>query len=162
MAANGGGPLEGTLVVERSGRLAGGVCSLLLLQLGARVVRFERPGEALPLALEGAATANLAAFLRAGRERLEYDPGTFGRWLDRADVAIAAPLQGPRAPEVESILAHSNRLIGCIVTPYGLDAQPPERPEDDGELELQAVGGLMATTGSSRGRPCRTARRWAR
>ncbi len=147
------GPLNGILVVERAGRLAGGVCSMLLLQLGATVVRCEAPQEPLPLELQGQAAANLAAFLRAGRERVVYEPAAFARLLERADVAIAAPVGAELPPEVELIRAQRDRLVACIITPYGLQGAPEDLPAEGNEMSIQAVTGLMATTGEQDGPP---------
>jgi crotonobetainyl-CoA:carnitine CoA-transferase CaiB-like acyl-CoA transferase len=146
-------PLDDVLVVERAGRLAGGVCAMLLLQLGATVVRCEAPGEPLPLALKGQAAANLAAFLRAGRERVVYEPESFARLLERADVAIAAPLGTSLPPEVEQIRAQRERLVACIITPYGLEGAPDDVPAEGDELSIQALAGLMDTTGEQGGPP---------
>ncbi|MBI4082546.1 MAG: CoA transferase, partial [Candidatus Lambdaproteobacteria bacterium] len=146
-------PLEGIVVAERAGRLAGGVCAMLLLQLGARVVRFERPDEPLPLALEGEAAAALRAFLQVGRERVRYDPAAFAGLLERVPVAIAAPVAPGDDPDVAAILARRERLVGCIVTPYGLAGPAPDMPPAGDELALQAVSGIMATTGEEGGPP---------
>ena len=146
-------PLDDVLVVERAGRLAGGVCALLLSDLGAQVVRFEEPDEALPLALEGQAAANLSALLRVGRHRVRYDPDDFARLLDLADVAIVAPQDARAAPEVDMVRVRRDRLVGCIITPYGMAGPAGDLPPHGDELTLQAVTGLMGTTGLQGGPP---------
>ncbi|MBI4081542.1 MAG: CoA transferase [Candidatus Lambdaproteobacteria bacterium] len=146
-------PLEGVLVIERAGRLAGGVCAMLLLQFGARVIRVEDPAEPLPLALAGEAAGALHAFLEAGRERVAYDPATFARLLDHAQVAICAPPAPGANPDLEAIRARRDRLVGCVLTPYGLAGGAPGMPPAGDELALQAASGLAALTGEEGGLP---------
>jgi len=146
-------PLDDLWVVERAGRLAGSVCAGLLRDLGARVVRFEAPDDPAPLALQGQAAANLATLLRAGRHRLRHDAATFAEALRWADVAIVAPVDSDAAPEVDAVRARSDRLVGCIVTPYGMAGPSGDLPSHADELTLQALTGVMGATGPQNGPP---------
>jgi crotonobetainyl-CoA:carnitine CoA-transferase CaiB-like acyl-CoA transferase len=153
MRSNGAKPLTDLLVVERAGRLAGSVCGGLLQQLGARVMRFETQDDPEPLALQGDSQANLQAFVRLGKERVRYEPALFTGALDRADIAILAPFQASESTEVAEICKRRQHLIGCIITPFGLEGPAPDMPASGEELLLQAVSGVMATTGEKGGPP---------
>jgi crotonobetainyl-CoA:carnitine CoA-transferase CaiB-like acyl-CoA transferase len=146
-------PLENIVVVERAGRLAGGVCGALLGQLGARVMRFEAPDDPEPLALRGEVQATLQVFVRLGKQRLRYAPALFHKMLDRADIAIVAPVQGLEPAEVNELRKRRQHLIGCVITPFGLAGPAPDMTASGEELVLQAVSGLMATTGEEGGPP---------
>lgn len=146
-------PLEGLRVVERAGRLAGGVCALLLRELGASVVRLEAPDDPPPLALEAQPRANLDALLRLGRCRVRYDAEAWAELLARADVAVLAP-PGPLDPrELEQLRAAGGRVVGCVITPYGLEGPAEGVPPAGDELTVQALAGLMGTTGALDGPP---------
>ncbi len=154
MEENGRAPLDGVLVVERAGRLAGAVCAGLLLQLGARVIRSEAPDDPEPLDLTGAPLANLGAFVRAGKERVIHHPAAFAELLEQADIAVVAPPPGAADfPELAQLRARESRLIGCVLTPFGLAGPVGGMPASGDELFLQAVSGMMAVTGQEGGPP---------
>jgi crotonobetainyl-CoA:carnitine CoA-transferase CaiB-like acyl-CoA transferase len=140
--------LDGVVVIERAGRLAGAIAGTLLAELGAMVIRVADPRLALPA--EPDAWRNHPAAL-AGKQRLTLsnDPAIAdSQWdslLDRADAVIYSPplpAAGDRA----------DALIRCDVSSFGIDGADG-LPDDCSEVILQALGGMMSTTGADGGPP---------
>jgi crotonobetainyl-CoA:carnitine CoA-transferase CaiB-like acyl-CoA transferase len=137
-------------VLERDGRLAVGLCGLLLRGLGATVVRWERDQpqfsdftpEARLRALQ--AVRNGKECHRGGESTHPRGP-TWNELLQRADIVLLEP---DRADE-PGALAASGRTV-CSISAFGLDA--PGGPASS-EIELQAQAGLMAATGAPGGPP---------
>ena len=90
-------PLEGVLILDLTHVLAGPFCAMTLLDLGARVIKVERPGEgddtrAFPPFKEGE-SAYFAAINR-GKESIaldlkaQHDRAIFEQLLVHADVVL--------------------------------------------------------------------------
>ncbi len=156
------GPLEGLLVLDLSRVLSGPYCTMLLADMGARVVKVEQPGrgdetrtwgppflggesayflsinrnkESLTLNLKRPEGVRLAAALAARADVLveNFRPGT----LDCLGLG-------------HDILAGSNpRLITCSISGFGQDGPKRDRPGYD--MVIQAEGGLMDITGPAEG-----------
>ncbi len=140
--------LDGVVVLERAGRLAGAVAGTLLAELGATVLRVEDPRLDWPAEPERWRTHPVAL---AGKAllRLADDPAAAdSQWtalLDRADAVIYSPplpAADDRAPG----------LIRCDVSAFGIDGAD-SLPDDCSEVILQALGGMMSTTGAAGGPP---------
>lgn len=140
--------LDGVVVLERAGRLAGAVAGTLLAELGATVLRVEDPRLEWPAEPETWRNHPVAL---AGKTllRLADDPAAAdGQWaalLDRADAVIYSPplpAADDRAPG----------LIRCDVSSFGIDGAVG-LPDDCSEVILQALGGMMSTTGADGGPP---------
>lgn len=155
--------LDGLVVLERAGRLAAAAGATMLGELGATVVRAEDPS--LPAPHEPASWRRHPLALAGKRRvRLSNDPAeAAGQWRAleaRADVVICSPPlpDGPAAPDGP---------IRCDVSAFGRegadglpDAGLPGTdlpgaglPDDAGEAILQALGGMMSTTGRAGGPP---------
>ena len=67
-----------------------------------------------------------------------------------------AVILSPPLPPVEDVRPG---LIRCDVSAFGADGTDG-LPDDANEAILQALGGVMSTTGSENGRPNSSARRW--
>ncbi len=140
--------LKGIVVVERSGRLAAAIGATLLGELGATVLRVQDPALTRPPEPDGWRRHPLAL---AGKTRLKlsHDPDEAqAQWreiLARADVLI----QSPPIPPAE---AAPSRLIRCDVSAFG-STGADGLPDDAGEPILQAIGGMMSTTGAENGPP---------
>lgn len=159
-------PLEGIRVVELSLNLAGPFCGQILADLGADVVKVERPGAGdparawAPPAWEGEGTLFLSA--NRGKRSLALELGTaeagevLDRLLSRADVVVQAfrPDVAARFGLTADVLRpRFPRLVVCDVTAYDPEGPRAHRPGYD--PLLQAHSGLMSVTGSPGGDPVR-------
>ena len=139
--------LDGIVVLERAGGLPGTVAATLLGELGATVLRVEDP--ALIAADADHWRDHPLALADKTRIALSLDtPDGARQWralLDRADVVIcSSPL-----PPVDETPDH---LIQCDISAFGRDGGDP-LPNDANEAILQAIGGMMSTTGALNGPP---------
>jgi len=157
------GPLAGFRVVDCSTVLAGPYCTMLLGDLGADVVKVERPGTGddtrawgPPFVAEGS-TYYLG--LNRNKRSIELDLSDDGdrelarRLALRADVLVESFRPGLMARwglDHESLTRDNPGLVYCSITAFGAGAGA-HLPGYD--LLLQAMSGLMSVTGEPDGRP---------
>jgi crotonobetainyl-CoA:carnitine CoA-transferase CaiB-like acyl-CoA transferase len=146
-------PLSGILVADFSRVLAGPLCTQMLADEGARVIKVEEPGKGDetrrwgPPFLGDVATYFLS--VNRNKESLELDLRTdAGRaiareLIARADVVIDNFLPSQR----EALLDVPEGKIHCSIT--GFDADTPEVNTPGYDLLAQAGAGLMSITGAS-------------
>ena len=161
------GPLHGVLAADFTRVLAGPLATMTLADLGADVVKVERPvtGDDTrhwgpPYVAEGA-TYYLG--LNRGKRSVALD------LADRADLDLARELVARADVLVESfrpgtmaklgldpaeLRARHPRLVTCTVSAFGTGEAARSLPGYD--LLLQAMGGLMSVTGEPDGRPLKT------
>jgi crotonobetainyl-CoA:carnitine CoA-transferase CaiB-like acyl-CoA transferase len=161
-----GGPLEGLLVADLTRALAGPYCTMMLADLGARVIKVETPdgGDDTrgwgPPFLEGESAyfmsinrnkESLTLNLKDGRGR-----DVLWRLLGRADVLV----ENFRPGTIDrlgfgyaTVHARLPRLVYCSISGFGQTGPYRERPAYD--LIVQGMGGLMAITGEPDGAPMR-------
>ena len=155
-------PMSGVRVLDLSRVLAGPGCTMLLADLGADVLKVERPavgddtrGWGPPFAEDGQS----AYFRAANRNKLSVacdlaapaDRTLLEHLLDGADVVVENFRPGvlPRyGSERGSILARNQRLVWCTIGGF---EDAPTRPAYD--LLVQAEAGWMAITGPEAGPP---------
>jgi crotonobetainyl-CoA:carnitine CoA-transferase CaiB-like acyl-CoA transferase len=158
-----GGPLAGVRVVDLSRVLAGPYCTMMLADLGADVVKVERPGEGDETRTWGPPFAGReAAYFLAvnrGKRSIAVDlKRPEGRELvlalcARADVVLenfrpgAAARLGLDAPSVQ---ARNPSVVYCSITGFG---RRPARDRPGYDFVFQAESGLMAITGDPAGPP---------
>jgi crotonobetainyl-CoA:carnitine CoA-transferase CaiB-like acyl-CoA transferase len=157
-------PLDGILVADFSRVLAGPLAAMLLGDLGADVIKVERPdgGDDTrhwgPPWRDGVATYYLA--LNRNKRSLTLDLGdaddrALARRLgERADVMIESFRPGLMAQwglDGDSLRVANPGLVSCSVTAFGTADAARGLPGYD--FLLQAMGGLMAVTGEPDGRP---------
>ena len=157
-------PLASVRVLDFSRVLAGPYCSMLLADLGAEVIKIERPGEGDETRTWGPPTVGgeSAYFLSVNRSKRSctVDLATAEgreiarRLAARADVVI----ENFRSGAAERLglsygqLGDTNRrLVHCSITGFGSDREPHDRPGYD--FVVQAESGLMAITGEPGGEP---------
>lgn len=159
---NARGPLDGLTVVDFSRVLAGPFATVLLADLGARVIKIEPPdGDDYrhigPFV--GKASA-LFAFANRGKQSIVLDLKKAQdreialRLADRGDVVVenfrpgvAEKLGiGPQA-----LTARNPRLVYASISGFGQNGPMRERPAYD--IIVQAVTGLMSITGEPSGPP---------
>jgi crotonobetainyl-CoA:carnitine CoA-transferase CaiB-like acyl-CoA transferase len=157
-------PLDGILVADFSRVLAGPLAAMLLGDLGADVVKVERPdgGDDTrawgPPWRDGVSTYYLT--LNRNKRSLALDladPRDRARarvLAERADVLIESFRPGLMASwglDGDSVRAVNPGLVSCSVTAFGSAEAARGLPGYD--FLLQAMGGLMAVTGEADGRP---------
>ncbi|MGW5381314.1 CaiB/BaiF CoA transferase family protein [Nocardia sp. NPDC003963] len=154
------GPLAGLRVVDMTTSYAGPTAAMYLADLGATVIKVERPGYGDdtrgwgPPFVDGAS----AWFASANRNKksivLDLRSGTgrevLLRLLDTADVFLQnmnpAKLAG-MGIDGDSLHARNPRLIYCAMSGFGLDGPDSGLPGYD--LVAQARSGLMSVTGEA-------------
>jgi CoA:oxalate CoA-transferase len=157
-------PLSSVLVLDLSRVLAGPYCTMLLADLGADVVKIERPGEGDETRQWGPPSAGgeSAYFLSVNRSKrscavdLARPEGReiVRRLAARADVVIENFRPGTAERlglGYEDLQAVNPRLVYCSITGFGSRRYPPDRPGYD--FVAQAESGLMAVTGPVDGEP---------
>jgi len=159
-------PLDDLLVIDLSSNLAGPYCGQILADMGADVIKVERPGSGdpsrawAPPAWGGDGTLFLSS--NRGKRSLALELGTdrgqeiLHRLLGEADVAIQAfrPDVARRFELTEEALRpRYPSLVFCSITAFDPDGPLAERPGYD--PLLQAHGGLMSVTGPPQGPPAR-------
>lgn len=157
-------PLDGMLVADFSRVLAGPTAAVLLADLGARVVKVERPGAGDETRSWGPpwAGSSSAYFEAANRTKesvaLDFaDPGdlALARALaDRADVVVENYRTGALTRfglDAASVLERNPRAVYCSITGFGSTGEGAAMPGYD--FLVQAVGGLMSITGDAGGEP---------
>ena len=158
------GPLSGLIVADFSRVLAGPYAAMLLGDLGADVIKVERPGTGDdtrawgPPWRDGVSTYYLALNRNKRSVVLDLtdaDDRALARILaERADVLIESFRPGLMASwglDGDTIRATNPKLVSCSVTAFGSGEQAKGMPGYD--FLLQAMGGLMSVTGEPEGRP---------
>jgi crotonobetainyl-CoA:carnitine CoA-transferase CaiB-like acyl-CoA transferase len=163
--------LEGIRVLDLSRVLAGPWCSQNLADLGAEVIKVERPGAGddtrgwgppFLKAKDGTDTEDSAYYLAAnrGKRSITLDLGTdagraVARELARAsDVVIENYKVGTLARyglDYASLAAVNPRLVYCSITGFGQTGPWSHRAGYD--FIIQGLAGLMSVTGEADDRP---------
>ncbi|MEP6471651.1 MAG: CoA transferase, partial [Acidobacteriota bacterium] len=160
------GPLAGVLVLDLSRVLAGPFCTMLLSDLGARVVKVEHPdggdvtrGWGPPWEPASGLSAYYLAVNR-NKESIALDLSTVAgadsvRILARAaDVLVENFVPGGLEKlglSLEALRRENPRLVTASITGFGRAGEEAALPGFD--LLAQAASGLMAITGSEEGGP---------
>lgn len=165
MAAAAHGPLDGTLVIDLTQVLSGPYCTMMLRDLGARVVKVERPGQGDDARAIGPfveAGSMYFASINRGKESIDLDLKSakdrevFDALLARADVLVEnfRPGTMERLGYGWSALeARWPRLVMVSISGFGQTGPLSDRPAYD--MIVQAMGGLMSITGEPGGPPTR-------
>lgn len=152
-------PLDGILVADFSRVLAGPYATMLLGDLGATVVKVERPGAGDDTRAWGppfAASGQSTYFEAINRNKRsialdlddDHDLAIAHGLVDSADVMVENFRPGAltaRGLDAGACRARNPRLVCCSITGFGSGAGA-ELPGYD--LLVQAMGGLMSITGS--------------
>lgn len=160
------GPLNGVTVIDLTRVLAGPFCTLVLADLGARVIKVERPGVGddarhigpfLPTGMSG-----YFASVNRGKESISID---FGDRVDRhrfddllagADVLVENFKPGSMdrlGYSWDVIHARHPTLVYAGVSGFGRTGPLAQQPAYD--MVAQAMGGIMSITGPPGGPPTR-------
>jgi len=165
------GPLNGLRVLDLTRILAGPTCSQLLGDLGADVIKIERPGEGddtrkwgPPFLKDatGADTGESAYYLSSNRNKrsLAIDIATpegqdlVKRLLERCDILVENFKAGGLARfglGYADLRERFPRLIYCSITGFGQTG--PYAPRAGYDFLAQGMGGIMSLTGEPDGEP---------
>ncbi|MDD5557623.1 MAG: CaiB/BaiF CoA-transferase family protein [bacterium] len=159
-------PLDGIRVLDLSRLLAGPFCTMLLADMGADVIKVERPGtgddtrafgppfqegeSAYFLSINrGKRSATLDLKSERGREALR-------RMVERADVLVENFRPGAIKRlgfDYENASRINPRIILASVSGFGQTGPWASKPGYD--LAVQGLGGIMSLTGEPDGPPCK-------
>jgi crotonobetainyl-CoA:carnitine CoA-transferase CaiB-like acyl-CoA transferase len=159
-------PLDGIRVIDLTRVLAGPYCTMLLADMGARVIKVEQPGRGddtrawMPPALAGESAYFLS--INRNKESLTLDfkhpdgRALLRRLAARADILVENFRPGALAKlglDYASLAAENPRLVYASVSGFGQTG--PRRDEPGYDAVLQGEGGLMSVTGPADGPPYR-------
>lgn len=166
-----GGPLDGLRILDLSRILAGPTCTQLLGDLGAEVIKIERPGVGDDTRIWGPPYVKDAA----GRDTRE---SAYYLCANRNKKSVAVDLASPEGAALIRQLAGkcdilienfkvgglakyglgyddlkeaNPRLVYCSITGFGQTGPYASRPGYD--ALIQAMGGIMSITGQPEGEP---------
>jgi crotonobetainyl-CoA:carnitine CoA-transferase CaiB-like acyl-CoA transferase len=159
-------PLARLLVADLTQNVAGPTCTQILGDMGADVIKVERPGRgddarAWAPPFWGEESATFMSFNRSKRSlavdmKAPEGRAILERLIGRADVLV----QSLRAGAIEELglgweRAHAlnPRLVYCSITAFGTDGPLSDRPGYD--PLMQAYGGIMSVNGHAGQPPAR-------
>ena len=156
------GPLDGVKVLDLTEHMAGPYCSMILADMGAEVIKLERPG-----------AGDSSRAMGDGSERNPYF-----RYINRNKKSLTLDYKGPKGREVflklipttdvlvenyrptvmdraglgwETLHPLNPRLIYAQLSGFGSDG--PYREKGGFDLIAQGMGGIMHVTGEPDGPP---------
>jgi crotonobetainyl-CoA:carnitine CoA-transferase CaiB-like acyl-CoA transferase len=165
-AEPGAAPLSGLTVLDLTRVLSGPYCTMLLADMGARVIKIEQPGRGDetrtwgPPFLEGES----AYFLSVNRNKesvtLDFKQPEarelLHRLVDTADILVENFRPGTLQRvglDYDSLKPRRPALVYCSISGFGQSG--PRRDEPGYDAVMQAEGGLMSITGPEGGSPFR-------
>jgi itaconate CoA-transferase len=151
-------PLDGVMVVTLEHAVAAPFATRQLADLGARVIKVERPGAGdfarhYDRSVRG--QSSYFVWLNRGKESIELDIRDTGdrdvmtALLERADVFVqnlAPGAAGRLGLGAERLRRRHPRLISCAISGYGPDG--PYRGKKAYDLLVQCEAGLLSVTGT--------------
>ncbi len=158
------GPLSGITVVDMTRVLAGPYCTMVLSDLGARIIKVEPPGGDDARAYGPWVDGRSAYFmsLNRGKESIVLDLKDAGDkailedLLEHADVLVEnfRPDTMTRLGfGYEAVSERHPRLIYAACSGFGQTGPDSQRPAYD--MVVQGMGGIMSLTGHEGGEPTR-------
>jgi CoA:oxalate CoA-transferase len=157
-------PLDGVKVLDLTRVLAGPYCTMLLADMGADVVKVERPGAGDDTRAYGPPFLNgeSAYFLSINRNKrsltlnLKHDKALqiMRRLLETADVVVENFRPGTMESfgfGYDAVQQINPRLIFCSISGYGHTGPASHLPGYD--LIIQGEGGIASLTGDANGPP---------
>lgn len=159
-------PLQGITVLDLTRVLSGPYCTMMLADMGARVIKVEQPGKGDDTRGWGPPFVNgeSSYFMSVNRSKesvtLDFKQpegrALLERLIDKADVLVENFRPGTLHKlgfDYESVRERFPRLVYCSVSGFGHTG--PRRTEAGYDAVMQAEGGLMSITGSADGPPYR-------
>jgi crotonobetainyl-CoA:carnitine CoA-transferase CaiB-like acyl-CoA transferase len=173
-------PLDGITVLDLTRVLSGPYCTMLLADMGARVIKVEQPGKgddtrawgppflypSAPRSRGGDPDVNgeSAYFLSINRNKesvtldFKHPEGreVLERLIAKSDVLVENFRPGTLTKlglDYQSLAARHPRLVSCSISGFGHSG--PRSKEPGYDAIMQAEGGLMSITGAADGPPYR-------
>src|SRR5687768_8985266 len=159
-------PLDGLTVIDLTRVLSGRYCTMMLADMGARVIKIEQPGRGDDTRAWGPpfVGGESAYFLGVNRnkETLALDlkharaRPIVEALLARADVLVENFRPGTMERlglGYDAVAARHTRLVYCSISGFGQTG--PRSAEARYDAMMQAEGGLMSITGAAGGPPFR-------
>lgn len=158
-------PLAGINVLEISRVLSGPFCTMLLADLGANIIKVERPGQGDEARRLGPQVGQDSAYFMSvnrGKKSITLDLSREeGRNLardlsQRVDVLVENFVPGTMQRfglDYARLSALNPRLIYASITGFGQSGPYAHHPAFD--IVVQAMGGIMSLTGEPNSRPLR-------
>lgn len=155
--------LSDLTVVEMTGHRAGPFCGALLADMGAEVVKIERPGAGDPARSQGVGPEGRSGYFMANNRNkksvtldLKTDAGTEAALslLGEADVFVenfGYGVTDKLGIGYEDVAERNPSIVYASIKGYGETGPLREKPGLD--LILQAEGGIMSVTGPEGGEP---------
>lgn len=160
------GPLTGLRVLDASRVLAGPFCGQIMGDLGAEVIKVERPGSGDETRTWGPPFVGplSAYYLSCNRNKraitldLSQREGLqiFYELVERSDVLLEnfRPASADKLGLGSAkLLQHNRRLVICSISGFGRTSPMQALPGYD--FVIQALSGLMSITGPVEGPPCK-------
>ena len=159
-------PLDGITVLDLTRVLSGPYCTMLLADMGARVIKVEQPGKGDdtrawgPPFLEGESAYFLS--INRNKESVTLDfkhpdgRALLNRLIAKADVLVENFRPGTLTRlglDFETLSRNHSRLVYCSISGFGHTGPRSKQPGYD--AIMQAEGGLMSITGMPDGPPVR-------
>jgi CoA:oxalate CoA-transferase len=151
------GPLSGITVIDLSRILAGPYCTMLMAELGARVIKVEPPGKGDDAREYGPFLNGKSAYfvsINRGKESIALDlkaaadKAIFEALLDKADVLVENFRPGTMEKlgyGWETLHPRYPRLIYAAASGFGHSGPNSKDPAYD--MVVQGLGGIMSITG---------------
>jgi CoA:oxalate CoA-transferase len=151
------GPLSGITIIDLSRILAGPYCTLLLAELGARVIKVEPPGQGDDARQYGPFKNGKSAYfisVNRGKESIALDLKSptgrdiFDRLLDKADALVENFRPGTMEKlgyGWETLHPRYPRLVYAAASGFGHSGPYSHYPAYD--MVVQGLGGIMSITG---------------
>jgi CoA:oxalate CoA-transferase len=159
------GPLEGIRVIDLTQVLFGPFATMLLSDLGAEVIKIERPGAGDIARGNGPVVRGLSTYflsLNRGKKSVTLDlttergKGVFFKLVEKADMLVENFTPGTMEElglSYEAVRQHNSRLIYIAGSGFGQYGPYAHKPAFD--IVIQAMGGVMSITGEEGGPPVR-------
>jgi crotonobetainyl-CoA:carnitine CoA-transferase CaiB-like acyl-CoA transferase len=159
---NGAGPLQGLRVLDLTEHMAGPFCTMILADMGAEVIKLERPGKGDSSRAMGDGSERNPYFRYINRNKkgitLDYKQPegreVFLKLVERMDVLVEnyRPTVMQRAGLGYEALREVNpRLVYAQLSGFGYDG--PYAGRGGFDLIAQGMGGIMHVTGEPDGPP---------
>ena len=151
-------PLDGIIVLDLTRNLAGPFCTMILGDLGAQIIKIEKPGTGddtrawCPPSWEG--TSSLFLAINRNKQSIELDIDSeegaevLRKLVGKADVVVESFRGGSldtRGFDFESFSAINPHLVYCSLSAFGNRGPMKEQPGYD--ALIQAFSGILSITG---------------
>jgi crotonobetainyl-CoA:carnitine CoA-transferase CaiB-like acyl-CoA transferase len=155
------GALDGVRVLDVTQVMAGAYCGMLLADLGADVVKVERPGIGDLTRWAGDGVDAFGTMNRNKRSiavdyRHRDGAAVLRRLAETADVLVENHRPGTLAKHglgPDDLLALNPRLVYCSISGFGTTG--PRAGQSGFDLMAQGMSGIMSITGVEGGPPCK-------